>query len=79
MGAPARPAGGLDVWIRQVGWLLVFIGLVSEVVYHGPQILLGYQWPEAIATFGEFGHTVVFVGIVALIYAYLRSHQSKQP
>lgn len=79
MGAPTRPAGGLDVRIRQVGWLLVFIGSVSEVVYHGPQILLGYQWPAVIATFGEFGHTVVFVGIVALIYAYLHGHQSKRP
>jgi hypothetical protein len=77
MGAPVRPARGLDVRSRQIGWLLVFIGSVSEVVYHGPQILMGYEWPEVLATFGEFGHTVVFVGIVALIFAYLRSHQSQ--
>jgi hypothetical protein len=61
--------------IRQVGWFIVFLGALSELVYHGPQLLFSYQWPATIATIGEFGHTVVFVGIIVLIYSVLRQHR----
>ncbi len=57
-----------------LGWLLVAIGAVTDAIYHAPTILFGLQWPPAVDAIGEFGHTVIFVGIVIIIFAMLRKH-----
>ena len=57
-----------------LGWLIVAFGALSEAVYHIPNWFFGVQWGPTIETFGEFGHTVVFVGIVVLVYDILRRH-----
>lgn len=59
----------------RLGWLLVALGAIMEILYHGPALLCGVQWPPVVETIGESGHTVIFIGIVLLIFAVLRSHQ----
>ena len=60
--------------ILQVGWAIVALGIVSELLYHGPELLFGTRWPLIISILGEFGHTVVFVGLVIVIFGVLRAH-----
>ena len=59
----------------RVGWTLVVFGAVAEAVYHIPNWFFGVHWSPVIETLGEFGHTVIFVGIVALVFDVLRQHQ----
>ena len=61
--------------IQPIGWVIVALGIVSELLYHGPELLFGTRWPLIVSTLGEFGHTVVFVGLVTVIFGVLRAHR----
>jgi hypothetical protein len=63
--------------IQRIGWSIVAAGIVLELLYHGPELLFGAKWPLIVATFGEFGHTVVFVGFVVVIFGVLRAHSKR--
>jgi uncharacterized protein involved in cysteine biosynthesis len=59
--------------VAHVGWFVFWFGLVTDLFYHIP-LLFGVQWPLFVDVIGEAGHTVIFVGIVILIFGVLRKH-----
>ncbi|MCG3140473.1 MAG: hypothetical protein HDKAJFGB_01539 [Anaerolineae bacterium] len=54
-----------------VGWALILGGGVWDLIYHLAPIFFGVKWAPFIDALGEFGHTVIFVGIVIVIFAVL--------
>jgi hypothetical protein len=58
-----------------LGWAAVIAGAAADAVYHIPNWFFGVQWGPEIDAIGEFGHTVIFAGIVVLIFDILRRHQ----
>ena len=63
--------------VRFIGWSLISVGAITDLIYHIPIWLFGTQWPAAIDTLGEFGHTIIFVGIVTVVFAVLQRHSSQ--
>ena len=53
------------------GWTLVVVGAIADALYHVPEWFFGMVWEPWAQTVGEFGHTLIFVGIVALIFDLL--------
>ncbi len=62
---------------RTVGWVMIIAGTVADLIYHIPILLFETRWPATIDTLGEFGHTVIFVGIVTVVFAVLQRHSSQ--
>lgn len=60
-----------------LGWVIVVSGAVADLFYHVPVWFFGVQWGVEIDAIGEFGHTVILVGIVVLIYDILRRNQRR--
>jgi len=60
--------------IQRIGWVIVAAGIILELLYHGPELLLGTKWPMIVSSVGEFGHTGVFVGLIVVIFGVLRAH-----
>jgi hypothetical protein len=58
-----------------IGWSLILTGLVGEFVYHVVPLLASVQWPPPVVALGEFGHTVIPVGMAVVVFAILRKHQ----
>ncbi len=58
-----------------LGWSIVIAGAAADAFYHIPNWFCGVQWGPAIDAIGEFGHTVIFAGIVVLIFDILRRNQ----
>ena len=71
--APALKMSG----IQRIGWVIVAAGIILELLYHGPELLLGTKWPLIVSTVGEFGHTGVFVGLVVVIFGVIRAHRRR--
>jgi len=61
--------------LARLGWGIVGAGATADLVYHVPVWLFGVVWDPLIDAIGEFGHTVILVGIVVLIYDVLRRNQ----
>ncbi len=73
----SRSAVGGRWSVRFIGWLLISVGAVADLIYNVPILLFGTRWPATIDTLGEFGHTVIFVGIVTVVFAVLQRHSSQ--
>lgn len=56
--------------IGLVGWALILIGGGWDLVYH-IGIWVGVDWSPLIDMLGEFGHTVILVGMVIVVFAVL--------
>lgn len=54
-----------------VGWALILGGGGWDLIYHLAPILAGVKWSPVIDMLGEFGHTVVLVGMVIVVFAVL--------
>lgn len=53
-----------------VGWALIIGAGVWDLIYHLAP-LAGVKWHPFIEMLGEFGHTVILVGMVVVIFAVL--------
>lgn len=56
-----------------VGWALIIGGGVWDLIYHFGQFA-GIKWSPVIDQLGEFGHTVILIGMVTVIFAVLWYH-----
>lgn len=56
-----------------VGWALIIGGGVWDLIYHLASFG-GVKWSPVIDRLGEFGHTVILVGMVIVIFAVLWNH-----
>ena len=77
--APApvvRHASFAERHAAHLGWLVFIFGAAWDAAYHAPSILLGWQWPAAVDSVGEFGHVITLVGAVVIIFAVLRRHEA---
>lgn len=54
-----------------VGWALILGGGGWDLIYHLAPIVAGVKWSPFIDLLGEFGHTVVLIGMVIVIFAVL--------
>lgn len=57
--------------IALVGWALILAGGGWDLVYHLAPLLAAVHWSRAIDLLGEFGHTVVFAGMVIVVFGIL--------
>ena len=55
-----------------LGWGLVIAGAIADALYHVPEWFFGVVWDFWMHFVGESGHTVIFVGIVVLMFDVLR-------
>lgn len=62
--------------IGLIGWALILVGGGWDLVYH-IGILVGIDWAPVIDLLGEFGHTVILVGMVIVIFAVLLEQHRK--
>lgn len=53
-----------------VGWALIIGAGVWDLIYHLAPFA-GVKWHPFIDMLGEFGHTVILVGMVIVIFAVL--------
>lgn len=60
--------------IGLVGWALILLGGGWDLIYHLAPIVIGVQWSPVIVLLGEFGHTVILVGMVIVVFAVLLYH-----
>lgn len=54
-----------------LGWALIVAGGGWDLVYHLAPLVAGVHWSRAIELLGEFGHTVIFGGMVIVVFAIL--------
>ena len=60
--------------ISRWGLIVLALGVAGELLYHVPP-LFGWAWSPLIETIGESGHTIMFVGVVMVVFGVLRQHQ----
>lgn len=61
-----------------LGWALVLGGGGWDLIYHLAPLLAGVRWPPIIDVLGEFGHTVILVGMVLIVFAILLFQHRKR-
>lgn len=54
-----------------IGWAMILIGGGWDMIYHLAPLVAHVRWSPFIEALGEFGHTVVFVGMVVVVFAVL--------
>ncbi|OQY91675.1 MAG: hypothetical protein B6D41_09095 [Chloroflexi bacterium UTCFX4] len=60
-----------------VGWALMLGGGGWDLIYHLAPILCGVKWAPFIDTLGEFGHTVILIGMALVVLAVLWANARK--
>lgn len=66
--------------IGLVGWALIIGGGGWDIIYHIVPLVSDVTWSPVIDVLGEFGHTVVLVGMAIVVFAVLLAqHQKKLP
>jgi hypothetical protein len=63
--------------IGLVGWALIIGGGGWDLIYHIAPLVSDVQWTPVIDLLGEFGHTVVLVGMVIVVFAVLLAQHRK--
>lgn len=61
-----------------LGWALVLGGGGWDLIYHLAPLLAGVRWSPVIDVLGEFGHTVILVGMVLIVFAILLFQHRKR-
>ena len=61
-----------------VGWALIGGGGTWDLIYHLAPLVAGVRWAPWIDTLGEFGHTVILVGMVITVFAVLLYQHRKR-
>jgi|GEM_PF-3328310 membrane protein DedA with SNARE-associated domain len=61
-----------------VGWALVLGGGGWDLIYHLAPLVAGVKWSPMIDLLGEFGHTVILVGMVIVVLAVLLYQHRKR-
>ncbi len=57
--------------IGLIGWALILGGGGWDLIYHLAPLVANVKWSRTIDVLGEFGHTVILVGMVIVIFAVL--------
>lgn len=57
--------------IGLIGWALIAGGGIWDTIYHLAPLLANAHWSPIIDRLGEFGHTVILVGMVTVVFAVL--------
>ncbi len=57
--------------IGLIGWALILGGGGWDLIYHLAPLAAGVRWSPVIELLGEFGHTVILVGMVIVVFAVL--------
>lgn len=57
--------------IGLIGWALIVGGGGWDLVYHLAPLVANVKWSPVIDLLGEFGHTVILVGMVIIVFAVL--------
>jgi hypothetical protein len=66
--------------IGLIGWALILGGGGWDLVYHLAPLVADVKWSPVIDLLGEFGHTVILVGMVIVVFAVLISqHRKRMP
>jgi hypothetical protein len=66
--------------IGLIGWGLILGGGGWDLIYHLAPLLANVKWSRAIDLLGEFGHTVILMGMVIVIFAILLAqHRKRMP
>lgn len=66
--------------IGLVGWALIIGGGGWDLIYHLAPLVAPLHWSPLIDMLGEFGHTVILVGMVTVVFAVLISqHRKRMP
>lgn len=66
--------------IGLVGWLLILGGGGWDLIYHIAPLVSTVRWSPVIDMLGEFGHTVILVGMVTVVFAVLvYQHRNRTP
>ncbi len=64
--------------IGLIGWALIIGGGAWDIIYHIVPLVSDVQWTPVIDLLGEFGHTVVLVGMVIVVFAVLLAQHRKR-
>jgi hypothetical protein len=64
--------------IGLVGWALILAGGGWDLIYHIAPLVSDVQWSPVIDMLGEFGHTVILVGMVIVVFAVLLYQHRKR-
>lgn len=54
-----------------IGWALILGGGGWDLIYHIAPLVSAVKWSPVIELLGEFGHTVILVGMVIVVFAVL--------
>ncbi len=65
--------------LKRIGWILLIVGLVWDVAYHGTLVVVGGALGPLFDVIGNLGHVVTFAGIVIVILYLLRENQNQPP
>ncbi len=66
--------------IGLIGWALIIGGGGWDLIYHLAPLVANVKWSPVIDLLGEFGHTVILVGMVIVVFAVLISqHRKRMP
>lgn len=57
--------------IGLIGWALIIGGGGWDLIYHLAPLVSDVRWSPVIDMLGEFGHTVILVGMVIVVFAVL--------
>ncbi len=63
--------------IGLIGWALILGGGGWDLIYHIAPLVSDVKWSRAMDVLGEFGHMVVLVGMVIVIFAVLLEQHRK--
>lgn len=64
--------------IGLIGWALIIGGGGWDLIYHIVPLVSNVTWSPIIDVLGEFGHTVVLVGMAIVVFAVLVSQHGKR-
>lgn len=63
--------------IGLIGWALILIGGGWDLIYHLAPLVSDVKWSPVIDRLGEFGHTVILIGMVIVVFAVLLAQHRK--
>lgn len=64
--------------LGRVGWTLIAVGLLGEIFYHLVPLIIALRWPPMVTAFGEFGHTLIPLGMTIVVFAVLLEYQKQK-
>ncbi len=64
--------------IGLIGWALIIGGGGWDLVYHIAPLVSDVKWTPVLDLLGEFGHTVILVGMVIVVFAVLLEQHRKR-